>query len=75
MKDWWSLIIPPIKNTFKEKNKMTPYNICENKWISKAKKEIKNNYKEYQPIYEIFIGIGLIVIFVLATLTALSSFL
>ena len=54
---------------------MTPYNICENKWISKAKKEIKNNYKEYQPIYEIFVGIGLIVIFILAIRTALSSFL
>jgi len=36
---------------------------------------IKNNYKEYHPIYEMFVGIGLVVIFVLATLTALSSFL
>lgn len=54
---------------------MIPYNICENKWISKAKKVVKNNYKEYQPIYEIFVGISLIIIFVLAILTALSSFL
>jgi hypothetical protein len=50
---------------------MTPYNICESKWVSK----IKNNYKEYQPIYEILVGISLIIIFVLAILTALSSFL
>jgi hypothetical protein len=54
---------------------MIPYNICENKWISKAKKAIKNNYKEYHPIYEMFVGIGLVVIFILAILTALSSFL
>jgi ATP/ADP translocase len=54
---------------------MIPYNLCESKWVSKLKKGIKNNYKEYHPIYEIFVGMGLIVIFVLATLTALSSFL
>ena len=54
---------------------MIPYNLCESKWVSKIKKGVKNNYKEYQPIYEIFVGMGLIVIFVLATLTALSSFL
>jgi ATP/ADP translocase len=54
---------------------MIPYNICESKWLSKAKKEIKNNYREYQPVYEILIGISLIIIFVLATLTTLSSFL
>ena len=50
---------------------MTPYNICESKWLSKAKK----NYREYQPIYEIFLGISLVITFVLAILTALSSFL
>jgi hypothetical protein len=50
---------------------MTPYNICESKWVSK----IKNNYKEYQPIYEILVGISLVITFVLAILTALSSFL
>ena len=50
---------------------MTPYNICESKWVSK----IKSNYKEYQPMYEILVGISLIIVFVLAILTALSSFL
>jgi hypothetical protein len=50
---------------------MIPYNICESKWLNKVKK----NYKEYQPIYEIFVGISLIIIFVLAILTTLSSFL
>ena len=54
---------------------MIPYNICENKWISKAKKVIKKNYNEYHPIYELFVGISLVIIFVLAILTALSSFL
>ena len=50
---------------------MIPYNICESKWLNKVKK----SYKEYQPIYEIFVGISLVMIFVLALLTALSSFL
>jgi ATP/ADP translocase len=54
---------------------MIPYNLCESKWVSKVKKEIKNNYKEYHPIYELFIGISLVIIFVLTTLTLLSSFL
>jgi ATP/ADP translocase len=54
---------------------MIPYNICESKWVSKAKKEIKNNYREYQPVYEILVGTSLIIIFVLTTLTLLSSFL
>jgi hypothetical protein len=50
---------------------MIPYNICESKWLNKVKK----NYREYQPIYEIFVGISLVIIFVLTVLTLLSSFL
>mgnify|MGYP007038824642 FL=1 len=50
---------------------MIPYNICESKWLNK----VKRSYKEYQPIYEIFVGISLIIIFVLTVLTLLSSFL
>jgi hypothetical protein len=50
---------------------MIPYNICESKWLNK----VKRSYKEYQPIYEIFVGISLVIIFVLALLTAISSFL
>ena len=50
---------------------MIPYNICESKWLNK----VKRSYKEYQPIYEIFVGISLVIIFVLALLTTLSSFL
>ena len=50
---------------------MIPYNICESKWLNKVKK----SYREYQPVYEIFVGISFIIIFVLAILTALSSFL
>ena len=54
---------------------MIPYNLCESKWVSKVKKCLKNNYKEYHPIYELFVGISLVIIFVLALLTTLSSFL
>jgi len=54
---------------------MTPYNVCESKWVSKVKKAVKNNYNEYHPIYEMFVGISLVMIFVLAILAALSSFL
>jgi hypothetical protein len=50
---------------------MIPYNICESKWLNKVKK----SYREYQPVYEILVGISLLIIFVLATLTVLSSFL
>ncbi len=50
---------------------MIPYNICESKWLNKVKK----SYREYQPVYEIFVGISLIIIFVLTVLTLLSSFL
>lgn len=50
---------------------MIPYNICESKWLSKVKK----SYREYQPMYEILVGISLIIIFVLVILTMLSSFL
>jgi len=49
---------------------MTPYNICESKWVSKVKK----NYREHQPIYEILFGISLIIVLVLTILTILSSF-
>ena len=42
---------------------MIPYNICESKWLNKVKK----SYKEYQPIYEIFVGISLIIICLLYT--------
>jgi len=50
---------------------MIPYNICESKWLNKVKK----SYREYQPVYEILVGISLIIIFVLTILTMLSSFL
>jgi hypothetical protein len=50
---------------------MIPYNVCESKWLNKVKK----SYREYQPVYEILVGISLLIIFVLATLTVLSSFL
>jgi hypothetical protein len=50
---------------------MIPYNECESKWLNKVKK----SYREYQPVYEILVGISLVIIFVLALFTALSSFL
>jgi hypothetical protein len=54
---------------------MIPYNVCENKWVSKTKKTIKNNYREYQPLYEIIFGVSLMIVCILGILTALSSFL
>lgn len=54
---------------------MIPYNKCESKWLSGTKKRIKENYSEYQYVYEIFIGISILVVCVLGILTALSSFL
>jgi hypothetical protein len=50
---------------------MIPYNNCENKWLSKAKK----NYRKHQPIYEIILGTSALIVCILTLLTALSSIL
>lgn len=54
---------------------MFPYNNCENKWLSKSAKKVSKHYREYQPMYELIIGIGLLILFILTLLTTLSSFL
>lgn len=60
---------------FKRESKMFPYNNCENKWLSKSAKKVSKHYREYQPMYELIIGIGLLILFILTLLTTLSSFL
>ncbi len=54
---------------------MTPYNICENKWVSNASKQVKKHWSEYEPVYMVLIGIMATGLFVLAVITSISSFL
>lgn len=51
---------------------MLPYNICENKWLSKTK--IKKHLKDYSEIYNIFFWTGVMCTVILALLTAFDSF-
>ena len=53
---------------------MQPYNECENRWLSKIKKKVKDHYKEYEPLYAALSGIMLIALLVLAVLTSVESF-
>ena len=53
---------------------MIPYNICENKWVSNTRKQVKKHWSEYQPVYIVLTGIMLISLFVLAVITAFDSF-
>ena len=52
---------------------MFPYNICENKWLSK--KQLKKHWYEYEPVYAVLAGIIAIGLFVLAVITSIKSFL
>lgn len=54
---------------------MMPYNICENKWVSKTSKKLSGHYREYQPMYEIVVGIFTLITIVLFIITTLSHFL
>lgn len=53
---------------------MIPYNICENKWLSNTRKQVKKHWNEYQPVYIVLTGIMLISLFVLAIITSIDSF-
>jgi len=53
---------------------MLPYNECENRWLSSAKKNLKKHWMEYEPIYEVLAGIIGIVLLVLSVATSISSF-
>lgn len=54
---------------------MTPYNICENKWLSKAKDKAKKHYNDNKTLYIGYWYITIFAVVVLAILTALDSFL
>ena len=54
---------------------MTPYNICENKWLSNTTKQVKKHWREYEPLYAVLSGIIAIGLFVLAIITSISTFL
>ncbi len=53
---------------------MLPYNECENRWLSGAKKNLKKHWMEYEPIYEVLAGIIGIGLLVFAVVTSISSF-
>ena len=53
---------------------MIPYNICENKWLSKAKKKAKEHYDSNKTLYVGYFYIGVMALSVLAILAAISSF-
>lgn len=53
---------------------MTPYNICENRWVSNTSKQVKKHWREYEPVYIVLSGIMAISLFVLAVLTTIDSF-
>ena len=54
---------------------MIPYNICENKWVSNTRKQVKKHWREYEPLYVVLSGVIAIGLFVLAVITSISSFL
>lgn len=54
---------------------MIPYNTCENRWLNSAKKKIRSHWREFEPVYGVMLGIMGIALFVLAVVTAVSSFL
>ena len=53
---------------------MIPYNICENKWLNKAKDKAKKHYNDNRTLYVGYCYIMLLGLFVLAVLTAIDSF-
>ena len=53
---------------------MQPYNQCENRWLSSAKKNCKKHWMEYEPLYAVLAGIVVICLLVLTVVTSISSF-
>jgi hypothetical protein len=53
---------------------MTPYNICENKWLNKAKEKAKKHLDDNKTLYVGYFYVMLLGLFVLALLTAIDSF-
>lgn len=53
---------------------MIPYNICENKWVSSSKKQVKEHYIKNQTLYIFLIGLFFIMTIVLAIMVSFRSF-
>jgi hypothetical protein len=53
---------------------MTPYNICENKWLNKVKDKVKEHYDCNKTLYVGYFYIMFLGLFVLALLTCIDSF-
>jgi len=53
---------------------MLPYNECENRWLSKIKKKVKDHYEKHEPMYVALSAIMLIALLILALITSLDSF-
>ena len=53
---------------------MQPSNECENSWLSKAKKKVKDHYNANETLYKGLVGVMLVALLVLAMLTSIDSF-
>jgi len=53
---------------------MQPYNECENRWLSKIKKKVKDHYDRNEALYKGLSIVMLMALFVLAMLTSIDSF-
>jgi len=53
---------------------MTPYNICENKWLNKTKEKVKKHLDDNKTLYVGYFYIMFLGLFVLALLTVIDSF-
>lgn len=53
---------------------MLPYNICENKWLSKTKQKVKNHYNRNSTLYVGYFYIIILALVGLAIITSFSSF-
>lgn len=53
---------------------MVPYNICENKWLNKAKDKAKKHYNDNRTLYVGYCYIMILSLLVLAILTSIDSF-
>jgi len=53
---------------------MQPYNECENRWLSKAKKKVKDNCDANETLYKGLFGVISVALLALAMLTSFGSF-
>jgi len=53
---------------------MQPYNECENRWLSKAKKKVKDHCGANETLYKGLVGVILVALLALVMLTSFNSF-